>query len=134
MQDVFRFVKHDGKFCVAWTGARFNEPVIFTRYYPVSTDRSTGVIPEDTALEITLRPGTLISGGSTYRFNVLELKPGDVSVMAERRLERAVIVALDGETPVIETQPYPAPKTKLQTRYFQGRWEKLHNKRGWIPA
>lgn len=134
MQDSYRFVKREGRFYVAWTGARFDEPVIFTRFYPVSVDRSQGVMSGDETLNISLRTGSSIHNGAIYYFNTMELKPGDVSVACERRLQNAVIVAMDGETPIVEFKPYPAPKTKLETRYHRGRWEKLHSKRGWIAA
>jgi hypothetical protein len=138
MQDSYKLVKRDGRFYVAWTGARYNEPVIFTRYYPVSVDRSQGAMAGDEELDLPLRAGDLCLGGSgsLYYFQTLQLKPGQVSAACERRLEKAVIVAVDSDehsAAMFETRPYPAPKTKLQTRYHKGRWEKLL-KRGWVPV
>jgi len=34
----------------------------------------------------------------------------------------------------IEFVPIPPPKTRLETRWNRGRWERLTKAKGWVPA
>lgn len=42
----------------------------------------------------------------------------------------------EGQTEAVkvEERPIEPPKTKLPTRWAQGRWQKLHARRGWVDA
>lgn len=35
---------------------------------------------------------------------------------------------------IMEQEPIPPPKTRVETRYRYGRWEKYLKSKGWVPA
>jgi hypothetical protein len=47
---------------------------------------------------------------------------------------RAVILSGSAKAIETHTDPVPRPKTTKETRWKDGRWEKLLKTRGWVPA
>jgi hypothetical protein len=117
-------VRLDGKLVIRYETANWSEPTRVIMYYPLSEDRSSGA-------PWRLEGRAVVSTG----YGEWRGAPEDPDFW---QLRNATAVALNGdktEAVKVEREPIPCPKVRagIQTRWHEGRWEKLM-KKGWVAA
>lgn len=111
--------------CIAESESDSFEPVTRTWIWP--TTQSVDRLPEDyDRVEITRQ------GGSGYGYNLYFYRADSCFNFCNF----AVQLPEGGKTHAIrvETEPIPAPRTKVETRYRDGRWQKYLKTKGWVAA
>lgn len=113
-------VRQEGKdWFVDYSSASYNVPEINTISYRVIEARRRGM---NAPLAPELAAGLTVdhAGASTWQ----AYRQGGYLVL---------ITEPDGS---VATVPAPPPKVRrgIETRWYQGRWEKLLQTKGWVPA
>ena len=114
---------HDGWLCVVYQSPSYMEPDLIRLWWPVC--RMTEADMKDSALEI----GAPVTDGGIDQPFYVDRGAGFGSLLS--------LPLKDGGTtkPIkSESVPIPAPKTKCETRYERGRWEKYLKAKGWVAA
>jgi hypothetical protein len=117
MKHYGTFVEHDGRFCVAVTSYMSNEPTKLTHIWPLGYDLHSAKVyfPE-------------FLGKSALSFDhygidwTLATMPTGPSFCLERAEKTEALTVL--------AEPVKQPRCKQETRWHNGRWEKL-TKKGW---
>lgn len=121
------FTVMDGWLCVKYETTIYDRPEKVTHYWPIgracnfvesNPNRFGGGYEGIVGAEATSKDGGLYTWRrAAYDYVDLRLTDG-------------------GQTKPIKTttEPVPPPKTKLETRWRYGQWEKYLKAKGWVPA
>lgn len=116
MKGVLRRVGHD--LFVVYTTTMTFEPIQHTLWWKVL--RSQGAVHD-------------LADGCEVTFNSDPM--GDSTWSAWSKLFGAtVILWTEHESGRIDKEPVTPPKTRLETRWRDGRWEKCDKRKGWVQA
>ena len=106
-------------FCVAYSDTRYSEPVRVTHHWPI--------LCQDLFDDADIGKDARSIGAGSY---TAQAGSGPFTGWKDARLRDG------GQTKPIRTDeaPIPRPKTRVETRYQGGRWQKLLKARGWVSA
>jgi len=105
--------------CVKYTTSMTSKPKKVSHYWPIGIGANYfDSIEGKTGSDI------ISSGGGVFR-----VRRGVYDWVT-------VVLKEGGKTQPIKTitEDYPTPKTKLETRYINGHWEKYSKVKGWLRA
>lgn len=114
----------DGKIVVRTEWCHYTEPTRVKQYWPVFTN---GLTVDDARERGIVGLTARHFSGPSWGFGVYSRVSGH---------QLLTLLSPNGgktECVKVEREPIPAPKTKLETRWYQGAWQKL-TKRGWVAA
>jgi hypothetical protein len=116
----------DGQLVIISEWNHSAEPVRVKQHWPIWPDGWT----IESAREAGLLGCPAHYGRNGYSISIRETSARWVGEHTFFRLKNG------GETVSLRNDktPIPPPQTGLTTRWKDGRWEKCHGKRGWIPA
>ena len=115
----------NGRLCILEQESDAFEPVMRSCVWP-TTEHVSRLPEEYDRVEITKQ------GGSGYGYNLYFYRKDSCFNFCNF----AVYLPEGGKTTAlrVETEPIPTPKTKLETRYRDGRWQKYLKAKGWVAA
>lgn len=118
---TFQLELFEGRLCVVETDTDYNEPFYVKWYWP--TCRGATDFREYDLSQATIHKWG--AGGYGYTVKI----PG-LGFPLDLRLPDG------GQTKALKVEriPYPKPKTRVETRWRNGKWEKYLKTRGWIAV
>ena len=121
MAQISKLAYRDGWLCAVDSYPKYDEPIQITHYWPLAKMNHAD------AAEYVGKEA-ISSGNPFYTYDVLDMGGGFHRPKFQ--------LAQGGETKAIavDETPIPAPKTRCETRYYNGRWEKYLRSSGYVAA